>query len=152
MPGISVAPAQCAEAERGDTETRKRCVVASSTRRPAGRSVADLRLPRLRQLRQPLPEMIRRVAEPRATDLNNAPCSVVLIEQDMNPLDYLRMILGECSRAVRALLLGCQVSFDTRTPGIGIYELQDAHCLHHHERACSIIRCSRRAVPRVEMR
>ena len=84
--------------------------------------------------------------------LRDSACSVVLVEESLQPLNDRRVILDEGARAVQPLFLAAPVSNENRAAWRGIDRSKNAHRLHHGHRSGAVVGRPSRRRPRIEVR
>src|SRR5207247_1450880 len=92
-----------------------------------------------RHLREPSLEKVAGARESLHRDPGDAARTAVLIEQYLQPADYLWVVCRKCPRAVEPLLLAAPMSSQNRTLRIRIDGLQDSHRFHHHDRSRAVV-------------
>src|SRR6185312_6114176 len=111
-----VVPAQCAQPERRSTVAGEGVIIAARARRSARcdglAGEANLLLEDIRQLAQPLREMLRAVRQTARADAHDASGSVVLIEDALQSLHDVGMVLRVGAGADLAFLFARPVSRD----------------------------------------
>jgi hypothetical protein len=99
----------------------------------------------------PASEGTRHVEQPPSVQDLHAASAIVLIQEHLQSIHDIAVIGRERAGAHEAGFLASPMTHEDRAFGIFIYKFQYPHRLEHNECAGSIVGCSRRAIPGVQM-
>src|SRR5690625_379050 len=86
-----------------------------------------------------------------SVDLYYPTGTIILVESCLDIIDDVRMIFDECCRPVQALFFTSPMPYQNGSLRIWIKFFENTHRFHHDKGSGSIIGCSRRTVPLIEV-